>query len=342
MIDPVVERQLSDCRELLGQWKEFHEFMTMGVKGENLTPEKEEAFLVIKSKIAMLHDSFMDALTTDQNIGQAVLKIVESAITLHHLHRTSPAEVKKMEIEWHESYLLLNNTIGGLEDKRNELANINEAQYRAGKAAAGAQQKINNFFTSGYFKLGASAAVVLFATVGVQFLGIYDYNELGKMAALREPFRMWKTVYRATVNAESPWPNIEAMGRGNLSGTKIKFQDPEVKSDSKDTFLNDRKRMPDSELASKLKTAPEYQFETLKPDKGASPVEIHTFRYNEATEAKGAYDRWNTFTNEKGNEKYRTNIAAVRDKYTCNIIVFLYSDNAEQVNDIRVNVYKQQ
>ena len=36
MIDPVVERQYSDCKELLALWRTFHDFFVMGIKGEML------------------------------------------------------------------------------------------------------------------------------------------------------------------------------------------------------------------------------------------------------------------------------------------------------------------
>jgi hypothetical protein len=213
MIDPTVERHYADCKELLELWSVFHDYYVMGVKGENITPEAESQFLDIKSRIAMLHDSFIDALTHDQNIGQGMLKIVESAITLKHLSRQSPAETKKMEIEWHEAYLLLNQTIGALEDRRQELANMSAAQVRAQKAAGATAQNVRKVLTSGYFKLGVGAVLALFLTVGVQLLGIFDWNSVANMPALHAPYRMFKGLYRIVVDAESPWPNIAVMSR---------------------------------------------------------------------------------------------------------------------------------
>src|SRR5690606_1995731 len=161
------------------------QFFTIGVKSEGITPEKENQFLELKSRIAMLHDSFMEALTHNQNVGQEVLYIITRAITLKHLGRLSTADVKKMEIEWHEAYLLLNDTIAALEQRRRELADINESQYRAKQAAGMARQKAGKFFGSFYFKILAIIAAVLFATIGVQVMGIYDYDELGKISALK-------------------------------------------------------------------------------------------------------------------------------------------------------------
>ena len=82
MIDPVIERKYSDCKELIALWKTFHEFFKLGVRGQDITQDKEAKFLEIKSRIAMLHDSFLESLDHDQNIGQNIINIVTRCITL--------------------------------------------------------------------------------------------------------------------------------------------------------------------------------------------------------------------------------------------------------------------
>lgn len=331
MIDPAVERQYSDCKELIVLWRTFHDFFVMGIKSENINPEKENQFLEIKSRIAMLHDSFMDALTHDQNIGQEVLNIVSRAITLKHLSRQSTADIKKMEIEWHESYLLLNETIGTLEEKRNELAQVNEAQYRAGKAAGAARQKFTHFFTSTGFKFTVVVVAVLFVTLGVQFLGIYDYNDLGKIPALKTPFGMYKTVYRKFINEDSPWPSIESMYRLPWESWPAGIKKPEVKPEDKSIIIA---KIP-SVVREKFAKATQYQREeTRKENEGT--VEIHTFLFPDASDAKAIENEWDKYNEDKSHPAPEKKMAYIRD---VNAITVLSGGQGGFLDTVRLLVY---
>jgi hypothetical protein len=188
MIDPVLERNTADCHQLMDQWRIFHEYVTDAVKGENISPDREESFLQVKSKIAMLHDSFMAVLEADKRIGASVLTIVSRAITLQHLARLSVAEVKKMEIEWHEAFLLLQEMLGTLEDKRAQMADISETSYRTDQARKAMRNRFNTILGSNTFKGTAVFLAVLFATVGVQVTGLFDWSSLRNLPATRAVF----------------------------------------------------------------------------------------------------------------------------------------------------------
>ncbi|MBN1478438.1 hypothetical protein JXA47_16920 [Candidatus Sumerlaeota bacterium] len=188
MIDPALERNYSDCTELLELWRRFHDIMAQCVKGDAVTNEGEEDFLNVKSRIAMLHDSFMAAIMADKNIAQSMLTIVSRAITLHHLARMSVAEVKKMEIEWHQAFLLLQETLGNLEEKRQELSEISEAVYRAEQFRHRTKQRIDRVLKSNVTKGLIILMGLIFVTVGVQVLGIWDWSKLKDYPATRNAF----------------------------------------------------------------------------------------------------------------------------------------------------------
>ncbi len=335
MIDPEVERQYADTKELLALWQEFYEYFEMAKKGENLTPEKEEAFLELKSKIAMLHDSFMDALTHDQNIGQNILDIVTRSISLKHLNRQNIADIKKMEIEWHESYLLLNETIALLEEKRQQLATMSEAQLRAQKAAGMATQRVTAILTSIYFKIAVIVVVVLFGTVGVQVFGIFDWNSLANYPVFHSPYRIGKKIYRAVGDANSPWPNIAVADGDRAAPSSTRWAGkPEVQNEPKDKVLN-LGPLRASGVAEILKKATEYRKE--KVTRGLDQAEIHTFLLPETSDAIAAEQKWNDYIskNRKDEGKYRF----VRN---VNVLTLIHSDNEGLVNDIKVKVYEQQ
>jgi hypothetical protein len=348
MIDPAVERQYSDTRELLALWNTFHQFFTIGVKSEGITPEKENQFLELKSRIAMLHDSFMEALTHNQNVGQEVLSIITRAITLKHLGRLSTADVKKMEIEWHEAYLLLNDTIAALEQRRRELADINESQYRAKQAAGMARQKAGKFFGSFYFKLLAIIAAVLFATIGIQVLGIYDYDELGKISALRTPYNWGKALVRATYDEDSPWPSIESVGRkaygGWPEGIKAPQVDTSAEKDRNALQLAQRARQLGigPQLAAGLQKAVEYRLETAEKQ-GEQNMEIHTFRFNNATEAKAVEKLWEDAESRYSSANERPTVLSQLDFVrNVNVVTVIFASKEETLRRFAYEVYGKQ
>lgn len=331
MIDPAVERQYSDTKELLALWKTFHDFFRMGVKGENLTPEKEAQFLDIKSKIAMVHDSFMDALTHDQNVGQEVLNIITRAITLKHLSKQSAADIKKMEIEWHESYLLVNETIGALEDKRRELSQINKAHYRTSKGLGVVRQKVTTFLSSFYFKAAVIITALLFATVGVQYMGIYDYNELGKYSATRTPYQMVKSI----IAKNTPWICLDSLPwKPHMSWTGG-FKPPEVKTDSQKGEVGKVLRLPAS-ITQKLEAAAEYRKDvTTKEFKG--DVSRYAFLWNDATSAEMVETELGKFAETPQGKALQYQL---RWKRFVNAIVLIKGENEENINIIRDNVFR--
>ncbi len=194
MIDPDLERRTSDCTELMEAWRELIDMINRGIKSpEAITPQSEQAFLAIKARIAMLHDSFMDSLKHDKNVGTNMLEIVNRSITLRIVSRNSEAEAKKLEQEWHECFLLLNETISTLNEERTRLSEINEFTHGLKKAQERFMVNLKAFFNSIYFKGGVTIAVIAFIVWGVPALGIYQWDDLREDVPFTRP--MVKFVY---------------------------------------------------------------------------------------------------------------------------------------------------
>jgi len=210
MIDPVVEHQYADCRELLNLWRRYHDFFKVGVSGDGISPEKENEFITIKSRIAMLHDTFMDCLDHDQNIGQNILSIVTRSITLKHVHRMSTAEIKKIELEWHESYLLLNEAIGMLDDKRKQFANVTKSTYYRQVYTRKAIKSVREFVTSWVFK---TIVVVVVLMVGIfAFLQFGGINLLLGFPATKNLVVKFEDLLRVVMK-EYPYRDLESFQR---------------------------------------------------------------------------------------------------------------------------------
>ncbi len=52
------------------------------------------------------------------------MNIVSQAISLDSVRSSSEVAMKKLENEWHRAYISINETLGGLENKREELAKV--------------------------------------------------------------------------------------------------------------------------------------------------------------------------------------------------------------------------
>lgn len=208
MIDPKLEKQIADLKELLALWRKFHEFFVLGVKGTDITAEKEQKFLELKSRIAMLSDTFIEALTHDQNIGQHVTTLVERSITLRHLSNLSVAEVKKMEIEWHEAYLLLNETIGILEEKREALSKVSSSKFMMKKFVKNAIAGIGSFVGSFYFKAFAMLIAFILVLWALPTFGVLNYSKLKEYKYTRPIYKSLVKIYRKSFKGDLPFDEI--------------------------------------------------------------------------------------------------------------------------------------
>src|SRR5262249_4881411 len=133
----------------------------------------------LKTRIAMLHDGFMQSLKHDQKVGQQVLGILGACILLRRIPLMNNAEVQKLELDWNEAYMLMNETIAGMEEERQKLANINEQTYKLNKMRELIFQRVHNFFVSSQFIfVFFFIAIPAFLIWGVPGLGIYDWKRL--------------------------------------------------------------------------------------------------------------------------------------------------------------------
>jgi hypothetical protein len=220
MINPALERRYADCTELVDAWKGFLEYYNKAVKEQNFqpSPEAEQAFLDAKARIAMLHDSFMAALKHDQNVGQNMLSIVNRSITLRHLRKLGAADQKKIEIEWHECYLLLNETTSQLAEERDRLAEVNEFTWRMGRIQERIFLTIKAFLGSIYFKVIVAVAILgglVFALLAA------EYEILRKTKGIAEPYASFLDFRRDKLKLDSSYSSLEKMLGGKLSNDRM-------------------------------------------------------------------------------------------------------------------------
>ncbi len=210
MIKPELERRFADCEELVDQWQAFRDILAKAQENpEDIDPDMEQEFLGIKARIAMLHDSFMDSLKSDRKTGNAMIDLVNRAVTLRLHTKTSPVELEKLKSEWHEVFMLLKETVTNLAEERERLASTNEFVHQGKQVVARMSANTQSFLTSVYFKLIVGAAVVLFVIWGVPAFGLYDWDDLRDDAPFMRPVIQNYTLFaREVVGLSAPYYNL--------------------------------------------------------------------------------------------------------------------------------------
>ena len=139
-----------------------------------------------------------------------------------------------MEIEWHESYLLLNETIGVLEEKKEALATVNPTRYKIHKFKENLITFVNNFVASIYLKIVLVVGGLIFVLFGVPALGIYDYKNLRK-TSLKPAYDIGATAYRM-ISSSYPYDELSQVYFnktfiGNQFKAEPDFQEGEILND---------------------------------------------------------------------------------------------------------------
>lgn len=205
MIDPNLERRYADCNELADAWKGFLELTSVAMKApQNLTPQLEQQFLATKARVAMLHDSFMDSLKTDRQTGANMLGLVNRSITLGHIARMGAADHKKTEIEWHEVYLLLSDTLSGLETDRHRLAQTSAFSHGMKRTMDQLVNLVMGFLRSTFFKV----AMVLIVVVGALSMVFVYETELRRASWSGKHYVKLLKFQRDVLRMDVPYSNV--------------------------------------------------------------------------------------------------------------------------------------
>jgi len=240
MEDLALNRRLEETRELHTRWSQFHDFFTMALKGESAGAEAEMRFLDLKTRICMLHDGFMQSLKHDQKVGQQVLGILGQCILLRRIPLMNGAEIQKLELDWNEAYMLMNETIAALDEERRRLANINESTYRIQKAREKVMAQIHNVLTSTLFRVAFFLILIpAFVIVGIPAMGIYNYRDLAEdVPALAPMVKKVEDFWRNRIDSSLEYRKIADIPITPITSTSHKEDTSNLKNFTKDAVVS--------------------------------------------------------------------------------------------------------
>lgn len=114
----ILDRNVQLCREFMNDWLLFNQILSAYPSPGVNKAQLENEFLKIKSKLAREHKVLRENLKTDYQIDANTMNIVSGATNLEAIYSQSEVAIKKLQNEWHRAFISINETLGGIEDKK--------------------------------------------------------------------------------------------------------------------------------------------------------------------------------------------------------------------------------
>jgi len=180
-----MDRRVNMCREFMNDWLLFNQILSAYPSPGVNKAQLENQFLKIKSKLAREHNVLRDALASDYNIDRNTMQIVSTSTNLESIYAQSEVSVKKLQGEWHKSFISINETLGQIEDKKARaeagekiLLDPTEAIKTGG---GGMSEKSTKNLIVAVVVIAALVGVLFFTPVGESYL-----NSLKELTGNRE------------------------------------------------------------------------------------------------------------------------------------------------------------
>lgn len=114
----ILDRNVQLCREFMNDWLLFNQILSAYPSPGVNKAQLENEFLKIKSKLAREHKVLRENLKSDYQIDGNTMNIVSGATNLEAIYSQSEVAIKKLQNEWHRAFISINETLGGIEDKK--------------------------------------------------------------------------------------------------------------------------------------------------------------------------------------------------------------------------------
>jgi len=124
MKDKQLEKNIQNLEAFLETWKQFNHYLQRAFRGETFTDEDEEQFLDLKSVIAQEYETLMMSLAPDVERDEKALRILVDAPSLRSIRDSSEGMARRVEAEWHATFIRLQTALGRLKGRRIQLASV--------------------------------------------------------------------------------------------------------------------------------------------------------------------------------------------------------------------------
>jgi len=124
MRDIKVEADIIALKEFIQLWITFGDFLKQsGEKSASIDAGKKQEFMESKSLLARKYESISSVIEKQYSPDNKISNILSQSVSLDNI-AASDMQSRKLENDWHVSYIFLNKRLGGLEGKRDDLAKV--------------------------------------------------------------------------------------------------------------------------------------------------------------------------------------------------------------------------
>lgn len=172
-----IERRVAMCQEFMNDWLLFYQILNAYQNPGANKAQLENQFLKIKSKLARSHRVLKDNLGVDYQIDGNTMNLVSGATSLESIYAQSDVAIKKIQTEWHRSFISINETLGMLQDKKSR-ADAGEKIFMAPTAAemaAGAAGKGGGMDSQTTMWVFGTIALIAVGGAAAYFTGFADW-----------------------------------------------------------------------------------------------------------------------------------------------------------------------
>ena len=124
MINRELEKKILQLKECLQLLEKFRSSYSQAISSKGATPEQEKEFLEVKSLLARRYQTLMEKLGETPSAEDRTFDLISQFVSLKAAETVSEIQFKKIESDWHNSYLSLNKIIGRLESEKEELSRV--------------------------------------------------------------------------------------------------------------------------------------------------------------------------------------------------------------------------
>jgi hypothetical protein len=103
-------------------WRDFFQKLEKGIAAPVVTPEMEEEFLKLQSKISMRKQMLSCTLGENFGMGDDVMKVLIECPSLDSLQNESPIKINSIKGQWHEAYIAMSKMLGQIKERKAEEA----------------------------------------------------------------------------------------------------------------------------------------------------------------------------------------------------------------------------
>lgn len=144
MVDKKTESEIKAVKSFLEVWMKFHSIYRDTILKEIISKDDEENFLETKAMVRNKYDDLRGGLEFKYIPHGRLTDPVGDILALEGIRFMAEKNLKRMNDDWKDSYVFLNNILERLKEKKTRMAHVNPVDAFFKKFFLTAVQKPND------------------------------------------------------------------------------------------------------------------------------------------------------------------------------------------------------